>query len=180
MNKLLTSGLIAATVVAGTTAAKAQSDGPHHGGTRTFLLHLDDAGAIFGRLDLGPVGDSPGDEGFIKDVATDSAGATVGTMNRTCALNVPTGMDETDVFCNGAITLNGRGQIYWQSLTAMVGPPPPPPPHSHASTALQQHGGKPTQWAIIGGTGNFRTARGQITDESVPGGGVTLIRVQLS
>jgi hypothetical protein len=174
MKTAIAIGLVSAVILTGTTAATGESNYPDPGHHQTFLLHLDDNTAVFSNLDLGPIGDSPGDEGFAKDVVSNAGGVDVGTMNRTCTLNVPDDPNEVDVLCTGVITLKHRGQIYWQSLTANVGAPPPPPAARHLTSPMAP------QWAITGGTGAFRTSRGQITDESTPGAGLTLIRVEIS
>ena len=168
-------------LVGGSTAALATSDGAaadhaSQGAHTALTLHL--RTTAFATLDLGPAGPSAGDASFRKDDVTNPAGLHVGVMNSTCVANVPSDpFGELDELCNGVIDLDGRGQIHWQSSNVDVPPPPPPPPPAIEHTQLA-----PTRrfgpWAVLGGTGNYLAARGQIIDDG-PGSADRVVRVQL-
>ncbi len=178
--------LPAVLLVGGSTAAGATLDGPGSSVTApaaytTLKLHV--RTTAFTTLDLGTAGPTPGDATYRKDDVTSAAGVHLGVMNSTCVANIPfVPSTEVDQICSGVIDLGTRGQIHWQSFT-IDGPPPPPPPPPPAAGVQQQQQQPPGRsfgpWAILGGTGRYRTARGQIIDDG-PGAADRVLRVQLS
>lgn len=172
MRKLLLFGVAAAAAVTGTTVATAATGAPTSEGTAVIVVHA--RTTAFSELDLGASGYTPGDEAFRKDSLTDRAGADVGVLNSECTNLIPGDpYTENDQLCTGVITLTGRGKIHWQSL-AVSTPPPPPGGRPSARPPLL---GSP--WAILGGSGDFRDARGQILDVGTSAADHYL-RVQLS
>lgn len=167
-------------LVSSSTAARATSDGTSGDETAahtTLTLHVRTTAFAF--LDVGAPGATAGDTSFRKDDVTSPEGVHVGVMNSTCVANVPSDpFNELDVLCSGVIDLGRRGQIHWQSSTVDVPAPPPPPPTPVAASVQQLPVRRYGPWAVLGGTGSFRSAGGQIIDDG-PGAADRILRVQL-
>ncbi len=156
MKKALVLAVIPAVVIAGAATSAASTDAP-----MTHILVLHTHTTAFAQLDTGQVGQSPGDSSFRKEDLINPQGQQVGTMNTSCTTGVPADATvEVDMQCTGVLTLDGVGQIDWQGVQHLVAPPPPPA-GTRALAAASLDPFFPTL-AVVGGTGAYRFARGEI------------------
>lgn len=187
MRTILALAVVTTIAVAGAgdvASAASTSDTPEG---QVLVLHTHTL--AFAQLDTGQPGESPGDSTFRKDDLLDLHGAHVGTMNSTCVTGVPADTTvEVDMQCTGVLTLDGAGQIDWQGVLHLVAPPPPPPPpagHAPTSpapttpTALTTADPFLPPLAVVGGTGTYRSARGEISQSRYQNVDRTL-RIRLS
>jgi len=129
-------------------AATSNDRGETHGRTMTFHVVF----APFNYTDLGAPGFSAADVIVFHDQLLQGA-KTVGDEVGSCVLVDETGLSN----CNGVVQLENRGTITFSFVNA-------PPPHKVL--------------AVTGGSGEFRTARGDGTlDENGDGTGTLVLRL---
>ena len=128
--------LVVASVAVGVAVAGARSPNPRshqHGQTLRFAIRFSDSFL----LDLGERGPSKGDQIISNDRLLNSSGTEVGHDGLACTVTDPS---EPEAACQGSFVLPG-GQLTVQFLNS--------PPSVKIG-------------AITGGTGRYRTARGQM------------------
>lgn len=110
-----------------------------------FTLYNHDTDQAF--LDLGDPGPSVGDQYiFGGNVSKQQGGPTVGRMSGQCAT-----ISDTEMLCNSSFTFNG-GQVSFQALVDVT----------------VFFAGQPFDFAVTGGTGPYRSARGTVTGQILP------------
>ncbi|MGB8383085.1 MAG: hypothetical protein WCG47_17870 [Dermatophilaceae bacterium] len=128
--------------------ASASDDGGRSGRELTFRVMF----SPFNYTDLGPTGPSAADVIVFHDQLFQT-GNRVGDEVGSCVLVDPTGLSN----CTGVVRLDDRGTITFSFVNA-------PPPHKVL--------------AVTGGSGQFRTARGDGTlDENGDGTGTLVLRL---
>jgi hypothetical protein len=100
-------------------------------------------------IDLGPKGVSPGDETAFTKTFKDSSGAVVGFGRGNCVVITAKQGNPTSAECNGTTRFGRRGTI---------------------QSAGVDHITARETFAIVGGTGQFRRAQGQVIAGGGPGG----------
>ncbi|HKI05518.1 MAG TPA: hypothetical protein VKK31_26285 [Thermoanaerobaculia bacterium] len=128
-------------VCIGATASAANgSPNPNH-----FTLYNHDTHQAF--LDLGDPGPSVGDQYvFGGDVSEQQGGTPIGRMSGQCVT-----ISDTEMLCTSSFTFNG-GQISFQALVDVT----------------VFFAGQPFEFALTGGTGPYRKARGTVTGQILP------------
>jgi|SRR6185436_11923194 len=110
-----------------------------------FTLYNHDTHQAF--LDLGDPGPSVGDQYvFGGDVSKHQGGTPIGRMSGQCAT-----ISGTEMLCTSSFTFNG-GQISFQALVDVT----------------VFFAGQPFEFAVTGGTGPYRKARGTVTGQILP------------
>jgi hypothetical protein len=131
---------VALAVCMGATAGAANGS-PKHG----FTLYNHDTHQAF--LDLGAPGPSVGDQYvFGGDVSEQQGGTAIGRLAGQCAT-----ISDTEMLCTSSFTVNG-GQISFQALVDVT----------------VFFAGQPFEFAMTGGTGPYRKARGTVTGQILP------------
>jgi hypothetical protein len=149
--------ILAATgaLTVGVLPAASAADGDRD---RREVIHLFQHDTSQQRLDFGTPGPSVGDQFIFGGDIFDRAGGTkLGRTGGHCVTPSP-----TEILCYATLTISGA-QITYQGL-AELGP---------------FFSGEPTDFAVTGGTGPFRTARGTLTGRIQPGGADALITIRL-
>jgi len=100
-------------------------------------------------IDLGPKGHSPGDETAFTKTFKDSSGKVVGFGEGNCVVITAKQGNPTSAECHGTTTFGDRGTIQEAGVDHL--------------TARET-------FAIVGGTGQFRQAQGQVIAGGGPGG----------
>jgi hypothetical protein len=90
-------------------------------------------------IDIGPQGDSPGDQIVFTDDLFDTSGRRIGHDQARCTI-----MFRGEVLCDATFVLAGRGQLTIEGATLT--------------------------FAVTGGTGQFKKARGQVHETFLPTG----------
>src|SRR5215203_162328 len=128
-------------VCIGATASAANgSPNPNH-----FTLYNHDTHQAF--LDLGDPGPSVGDQYvFGGDVSEQQGGTPIGRKSGQCVT-----ISDTEMLCTSSFTFNG-GQISFQALVDVT----------------VFFAGQPFEFALTGGTGPYRKARGTVTGQILP------------
>jgi hypothetical protein len=91
-------------------------------------------------IDVGPQGDSPGDQILFTDNLFDQTGRRIGRDQARCVL-----MFRDDLLCDASFIIAGKGQLII-------------------------HGASRATFAVTGGTGDFNKARGQVQESFLPTG----------
>jgi hypothetical protein len=132
----------------GSTPIASADQGDRGGRTMRFTVTF----SPFNYTDLGQPGPSAADVIVFHDQLS-QGGTTVGDEVGSCVLVEPTGLSN----CTGVIRLDGRGTLTFAFVNA-------PPPHK--------------ELAITGGSGQFRSVRGDGTlDENGDGTGTLVLRL---
>jgi hypothetical protein len=132
--------------VAGGSAYAAASDASPHGHERVIRLVEASESPRLTSVDLGDPGPSPGDKVVVTDGVVREGNGAAGTVSQDCTLTEVGASFPTSTFeCSGSIAL-AEGVITQQ------GPFVPARPEQRA--------------AVTGGTGAFRTARGEVSVEA--------------
>lgn len=130
---------VALVFCSGATAGAA-NDSPKH-----FTLYNHDTHQAF--LDLGDPGPSVGDlYVFGGDVSEQQGGTPIGRLAGQC-----TTISDTEMLCTSSFTVNG-GQISFQALVDVT----------------VFFAGQPFEFAVTGGTGPYRKARGTVIGQILP------------
>lgn len=115
---------------------------PNHG---HFTLYNHDTNQA--SLDLGDPGPSVGDQYiFGGNLSKQQGGTPIGRIAGQC-----TTISDTEILCTSSFTFNG-GQISFQALV----------------DATVFYAGQPFDFAVTGGTGPYRSARGTVTGQILP------------
>jgi hypothetical protein len=110
-----------------------------------FTLYNHDTHQAF--LDLGDPGPSVGDQYvFGGDVSKQQGGTPIGRMSGQCVT-----ISDTEMLCTSSFTFNGD-QISFQALVDVT----------------VFFAGQPFEFAVTGGTGSYRKARGTVTGQILP------------
>lgn len=150
--------MIAVLAAAGTLTVGMLPAADAANGDRREVIHLFQHDTSQQRLDFGTPGLSVGDQFiFGGDVFDRQGGTKLGRTGGHCATSSP-----TEILCSAALTINGA-QITYAGL-AELGP---------------FFSGEPTDFAITGGTGPYRTAHGTLTGRILPAGTDALITIRL-
>jgi hypothetical protein len=147
---LIAGVVLAAAALAGWSAAPAAAGNGH-----SPTLHLTTRTDQFAFVDQGPPGPSVGDQLVFSDTVFRD-GVRVGTSTSTCVM---TKVTATTATCSQVIAFAlPEGQLVLQGITE--GPNRPPQPGEQFRFAL----------AVTGGTGAYRTARGDADGVDLAGG----------
>ena len=134
--------LLAVVAMPPCVAQAAANGSPNHG---HFTLYNHDTNQA--SLDLGDPGPSVGDQYvFGGDVSEQQGGTPIGRMSGQCVT-----ISDTEMLCISSFTFNGD-QISFQALVDVT----------------VFFAGQPFKFAVTGGTGRYRKARGTVTGQILP------------